>query len=968
MSEQPSAESLQPTAARRVPLWAEVIGATVLAVLIVITLGALTVYVLTGTDWGHERMRRVAQSFLQNKAHGTVRIGSVSGSLLTGVVISDFSITDSAGDPFIAVPRMRGEYSIGDLIHRRIWVENVVLERPYIVLDKKPTTQWNWKRIFPHDTTPKSTATQTGWTDRMRFTNVRIIDGDLVVRTPWQPSTHMSRSASDSAVRVALSGKSRMLIERVPDGFQKIIELKSVSGLAPLVRLSEPGYTNRLVEVASMTGDVYPFRPPAAEVRGFQGSLPFTDDSVWWRGVTARFPNSVVTGDGSYVLSSGDLTMRAHAQPVALADLRWLYPRMPSDAHGALDFSLEWRGAHEDYLGYNMNIVAGNARVLGKFGLTRGDSITFHDTDLRFSDVDTRLVEQLVQGFQSPRRGTLSGRAKVAGGRNALDVDADVTFVDQRAGTSRVVAVGQIGFPGRGVRARDLRLQLRPVQIELARDVAPNLPISGQVTGTATVTGNTADALQIVADLEQIDRGERSQVSGHGTIHFTGGRRVDIDATLKPVSLVEVGRFAPAVGLRGVASGPITAHGALGSLDVNANLHVSGGGAIVGRAHLGLTGTKTYDVTVAMQTLDAHAILERAPQTSLTARAVVKGEGTDPATMRTAVAADLSTSRFDSVAVDSASIRVTIADGLATVSRFDVAEAHAAAAVTGAFGLVRGTSGTLDYDVRVDSLAAFNRWIPGLQNDTTIVRPRPALVAHAIAVARSDSAQQARSTEIERIVTHRPAPTLHVILPRSLRRDTVGGQVRALGTISGNLYDFNLRGEARGRDVAARGNFIAHFRSWYAWSNARTSTSKLVVGLTADSVMAGGFALDSVVARLTYGDSSGHVDVLVRQDDKRDYGLSGDYLLAASRSQLRISDLRMRFDTALWTAPHPATISWGGPGIEVQASSCGTAARGGFTPTVSSRRRVSRISRWRSRIFRSPMSPICCKATSASLA
>ena len=32
-----------------------------------------------------------------------------------------------------------------------------------------------------------------------------------------------------------------------------------------------------------------------------------------------------------------------------------------------------------------------------------------------------------------------------------------------------VLALGEIGFPGKGVRARDLHLQLQPVQVELIR-------------------------------------------------------------------------------------------------------------------------------------------------------------------------------------------------------------------------------------------------------------------------------------------------------------------------------------------------------------------------------------------------------------------------------------------------------------------------------------------------------------------
>src|SRR5206468_12098209 len=165
-------------------------------------------------------------------------------------------------------------------------------------------------------------------------------------------------------------------------------------------------------------------------------------------------------------------------------------------------------------------------------------------------------------------------------GRNALVVAADVSFADQRAGTSRVIAVGEVGFPGKGVRARNLHLDMRPVQVELARGVAPTLPISGVVTGTATVNGNTASQLQIVADIDHVDRGARSQIAGRATVSLAGAKRFDVDATATPVSLVEIGRFAPSVGLQGIASGPMSAHGTLANMDIRGDLRVSGGGRL----------------------------------------------------------------------------------------------------------------------------------------------------------------------------------------------------------------------------------------------------------------------------------------------------------------------------------------------------------------------------------------------------
>ena len=106
-----------------------------------------------------------------------------------------------------------------------------------------------------------------------------------------------------------------------------------------------------------MSTEAYPFRPPAAEVRDFRGALRFTDDSVWWKGVTVRLPNTVGTGDGSYAFNTGDLTLRARSSHTDFADMRWVYPRMPSNTEGSLSFDLKWREGREEYLATGMDLT-----------------------------------------------------------------------------------------------------------------------------------------------------------------------------------------------------------------------------------------------------------------------------------------------------------------------------------------------------------------------------------------------------------------------------------------------------------------------------------------------------------------------------------------------------------------------------------------------------------------------------------
>jgi hypothetical protein len=904
------------------------VGTSLISCLILIAIIALFVY--TGTDWGRERVRRYAENWLNHMVHGQVKIGRLSGNLLTGTTVHNFTITDSTGKPFVAVESFTGDYSAMSLLRKRIWIRHAVIVRPLVVVDKPPNGHWNWRLIFPRDTTPKPPSQQLGWGDFVRFTDAKVVDGQLFVRTAWHPSEHLAPPARDSAIREVMSGRSRLMVERVPGGFEKIIALKSVTASIPLLRLAEPGYTNRLATVSSMQMLAYPFREPGAVVRDIKGVFPFNDDSVWWKGVYGELPSSKMSGDGSFVFNTGDLTLAMHGEPASFADMRWVYPRLPT-GNGKFDLHMTWRGAAQDYAFTNVNSsLQGGARFVGSLGFTLTDTTTIHDTDFRFSGVDTRLLEQLVPGLRSPRRGTLGGRLAASGGMHGMHLDADVTFDDQRAGVSRVVALGDAGvIDGGGLAAHDLRLDLRPLQVDMVRTWLPTLPVSGVVSGTARVNGSTNRELSISGDLQHVDRGLSSVVSGTARVRrqASGDRRqgiwFDVEANAHPVSLAEVGRFFPKVGLQGTAVGPVHITGTMNDLRFNVDVALPDRGHLVAQGTFDLQGQKAYDVTATMRTLNLRSVLARAPVTSLSARASARGAGTDPATMRATLAADLATSRWDpstslgTIAVDSASVRLNVAQGLADVQRLEARGAHTTASARGSFGLVRGTTGTLTYRVAVDSLGAYNRWLPRGVRDTGAVAPRPGIVMRAVQRAKADSARVDRVTEVERAISGRPGPKLVVRAPPPVRRDTIAGTLSAAGTMRGNIYDFDLRGRAGGEHIVARGNFVRRFQSEYVWTNARSPESNLVLALDADSVAAMGFWFDTASVRLTFAKPSGHAEVLVRQGSERDYMARGDFTINPDRKIVRLANLTLRLDTVVWTSPHPSTVQWGGPGIQV---------------------------------------------------
>ena len=896
------------------------ITAVVLAA--VIAFAFISMLVLTRTDWGRERVRRFVLDRMEGMVHGQVSIGRIRGNLLTGATIDAVAIRDSAGMPFIAAEQVSARYNLLELFTRKIDLGSVRIVRPLIVLDRPPGGKWNYQRIFPPSDTTRSRAVRSKGFPWIVLHDVSVLDGRLLMRTPWKTDTTLSRAAQDSSARAALSGGTRLMVVRADSGYQKVIELRDVTAQLPLLRITQPGFHDRLAQIASLKMLALPFRPPAATVNDARGNLFFNNDSLWWNDVAVQMPGSRVRGDGRYEFTTGDMTLAARATPAAFADFRWVFPRFPSEGGGPLDFALEWRGTTEEYRVRNADVRTQGARLRGKFAISFADTFAIHDTDVRFENVNTKLVEQLVPDFEAPRRGRMDGQLTIIGGRNAMRLAGNMTFNDlQGGGTSQLAGNGFIGYVNGDIRMRDLRLRVNPLQVTLLKSLSPALtemlaPVSGVLLGNITLTGSTETYLAIAGDVEHRDRGNVSRIAGNARFAIDERESFDINVQARPLALAEIGLFAPALGLRGTASGPISVKGTLGNLRVATALRLSDGGFAEVNGTVNLAGrVMSYDLTGRARALNLNAVLASGPATSLTASGRARGTGFQPATMRGAYAADFAASSWDSVAVDSGSVRLAIANGLATVDRLYVRGASTRIDASGTFGLTAGRVGELRYSLAIDSLGAYNRLIPG-GDAPGVERPRSALVARAIARAREDSARIARATEVERAATGRPMQAVPVRLPPSLARSALSGSVYAAGIVRGNVRNFDLRGRLSAEDVIARGNSARSLRAEYAWTNARTAASTIAVGIEGSEISVKGFAFDTIGGRLSYRRPTGEIQLAVRQGDERDYSMAGSFVVGSKR-EVRVRDLALRLDTTVWRLARTAVLHWHPAGMEV---------------------------------------------------
>ncbi|MDP9204495.1 MAG: translocation/assembly module TamB [Gemmatimonadota bacterium] len=887
-----------------------------LAVVAVVALLLLAAsYLLTNSDWGRERIRRYVLGVLQRNTHGLVHIGSVSGNLMRGFTMHDVVITDSVRAPFIKADEIWARYSLSTLRGKKIDFREVRLVRPIIVIDRQPGGKWNYDRIFPRDTVPRTGAKETGWGTWIRFSNVTMIDGDLAIRSPWDPGPVTPAERADK-VRAALGPNGRLKILQVPKGYQKESSFHRINGLFPLVRLEDPGYKTRLIDVAALKMVAEPFRPPMADVRGLTGTFEFTGDSVWWKGARVAFPATRASGDGRYYMESGDLHLRLHGDPVRPADIRWAMPNLPENGSGMLDFGLDWTGKKSVYLARNMDVTLDGSHVAGQIEATVADTIAYRDANLRFANLDTRLLTRLFPAMTFPRPLTLTGRAAFDGGEHSLRINGDMVVDDRLSGRSHLVGNGVMGLSKGIFTARDLHVRMLPLQMGLARAIAPSVKLGGSISGTATLNGSSAAIMTAQADVTHVEGGAVSHATGRAAIRAWGMPWFNVDARMHPLALATLGRFMPSVGLRGSASGPVKLRGNLNDLAINTQLTFPDGGYVDLHGTMDLASRQTgYNLDFNTRLFNAAGAIAKAPQTSITAVGSARGRGTDPATMQAQIVADVAASSIDTVSVDGANVRVAIANGIARFDTLAVQLPQGIVEAKGTIGMAPGHDGALSYHIAIDSLSRFAGLI---STDTSVVRPRPGILAGRVARAKADSSKLARATEVERAITGRTIPPTVVDTPRVVRRNELSGSARADGVVTGNIRNFSAKGTASGSNIVARGNTVGAFTANYDWVNGRTPQSQVRVSAQARAVRAAGFDLDSVGAKLTYHKPNGTAEIVVSQDNARTYSANAAFTLDKIRNELKLNNLRLAFDTSIWTSTRVAALHWGQAGVDVE--------------------------------------------------
>ncbi len=908
-----------------------VVKALLAFVVVPLIVGVIVVLVLAMTPWGNEWARRIIVSQGNQRLTGSLAIGKLRGNLLSGASLSNVELLDSLKHPVFAARRVDVHYGLLSALRGAVVIESLVLDTPVVVLDKRPGERWNVQSLMKPSTTPKDTTKKSA---PPSLSDITIHHGRFLYRRPWLPDSTLATAERELAVSKALAPDARKRTVRVPGGYQRVLDYHDIDARLPSVRIGRDGQPTA-VDIGALKMLAEPYRPPAINVQSLVGTLYASKDSLWWRGAHMVMPGSKVSGDGKIGFHRSGLTLDLTGAPVALNDLRWLDPKLSAIGGGTVRYRMRFVGDTAEFAISDADLKYGEASLVGNATVARvtpkvgRSELLVKGADLTIARLTTAAIHELAPSVKLTRTGTLDGHVVVSGTTSAMELNADVRFDDASAGRSHVIAKGGIGLSG-GIRARDLSVQLLPLQVGTLSGAGLKIPLGGVLNGDAVVSGAAREGWTVRGDLTHVERGARSHVVGNGRYQAVG-KRIVADATLQPLSLVTAGRFAPSAQLRGSVSGKVHAEGTTRDLRINGVLRSQDGGTVDGRGAVAIAGSRSrYEVSVALDALNANVFSRRAPVTRLTGTLSARGVGTKPATMNTAFSADLVRSRYDTFSVERLYARGAATNGLLRVDSLHASESGARATAKGTLGLTSTQNGKLQFTLAVDSLARLRRYIG--TSDSALVEVASGRQGARLAAARADSVRRAEAIRIEQLALGLPLGVSMIAdtLP-ALRRDSLAGSLVAFGFLNGNVKELGVDAAVRGSGLVVRGNSARRIVGNVYSKNARDRKTPLTFRLDADTVQASGLAYQQVHAAGDWTDGRVTADLRIRQDSLISYAALGSYTRPAKGEQVvRLDTLRAQFDTLVWRLVHPGGARFSNGSIAVDSVDLRSSAGGRF--------------------------------------
>src|SRR5213596_730366 len=373
-------------------------------------LGALNA--LVGTRAGRSLLARVGSAVVANAVHGSIEVGEVRGSLLTGVVLTDVRLLDPDSTLVAWLPRAELGYNPIDFAAGRVVFMEVRLDRPIINIVQHANGKTNFDellRLGEKDTVTVKPLGPAGPRSLILLRNVQIVDGSLTLRL----QKHGEVTSANEEIE--FSGE---------DGRYRIRRFEHLNARLAALRIQAPrerGIRIDFLRLATESSD------PRLSIADLEGRITIDGHDLDVDLARVRFPGTQFSARGTVKWPRDtvlwNLAMRADS--ATLTDIRFIDPRFPEHAvlHGGVTLSSHGGRVLEIEL-RPLDLALGKGRLTGHVtAYSAADSglVALRQGDLQARDLSLELVRPYVDTL--PFAGRLTGQTIVDGPMRALKIE-----------------------------------------------------------------------------------------------------------------------------------------------------------------------------------------------------------------------------------------------------------------------------------------------------------------------------------------------------------------------------------------------------------------------------------------------------------------------------------------------------------------------------------------------------------------
>jgi len=672
-------------------------------------LGALSS--LVGTGAGRALLARVSEGALHQVFTGTMEIGDVHGSLLTGLTLSRVRLFDADTTLVAWLPEVNVSYNPFDFAAGRVVLFEFDLRQPVINIVQHPNGRLNIEellRLGGPDKGPHGPAAL------ILFRNVRITDGTVTLRLQAKRP-----EPGDSSLEIASDD---------PNGRLRVRRFEHLDARLSALQVSSPRERGIRIDISRLAMES---SDPAVRVADAAGRLRVIGDSMDVQLTRVRLPHSALRdARGTLRWPHGPLLfdLRLRADSATLDDFRFIDRRfagVPGAGVVSGDVRLRSHGERLLEVGLDpLRLAYRGGTVVGRLtALSVADSglVALRDADLDAREFDLDFARPFLDTL--PFAGRLTGHTLATGPLAALALETDWSFRDSLVPgwpETRVRGKGEVNLKAAdGMHFQPFAVEASSIDLGTVAQVAPAVRLHGTLSAAGTLTGPLRDA-QFAGRLEHRDGARPPSVLTGNVRLDTRSEALRIYADVTADSLVFDGLRGsfPTLPLQGAVTGPVKLAGPLGALETHVDLHSRGGDVRGdGTLILDLPHYGAQDLQVTARDLDlAHWLGRVAPSSRLSFTINAEFAGDSAVPPLGTVQAILEPSQFAGAGLDSGAVRVRFADRRLYVDSLRVMQSGLTTTGSGSLGWTRGTRGQLALDFDADSLNVLDplvRWLAG---------------------------------------------------------------------------------------------------------------------------------------------------------------------------------------------------------------------------------------------------------------